>query len=105
VVQLDNGSMQKITNQNKAQQVKGKKISHLAEAVAFQYAERSPRGNAPAPMSACNIADQSRLATSRIDLMLFCDAAIKIRLCLRQKGTKGANFGLYGMAALRGFTW
>jgi len=59
------GSRQKITNQNKAQQVKGKKISHLAEAVAFQYAERSPRGNAPAPMSARNIADQSRTCGQR----------------------------------------
>jgi hypothetical protein len=60
VVQLDNGSKQKNTDQNKAQQVKDKKISHLAEAGAFQYAERSPRENAPASMSACNIADQSR---------------------------------------------
>jgi hypothetical protein len=45
-VQLSNGSRQKIqqesSNQNKARQVKGKKISHIAEGVAHQYVERSP---------------------------------------------------------------
>src|SRR5258708_33702310 len=64
VVQLYNGSRQKIerksSNQNKAGKVKGKKISHIAEGIAHQYVEGSSRGNAPALMSACNTADQKQ---------------------------------------------
>jgi hypothetical protein len=47
VVQLSNGSAPKIeqgsSNRNKVKQVKGKKISHLAESAAHQYVERSSR--------------------------------------------------------------
>jgi hypothetical protein len=50
-VQLSNGSRQKIraksSNQNKAQQVKGKKIPHIAESVTRQLVERSSHGNLP----------------------------------------------------------
>jgi len=50
-VQLSNGSRQKIrpksSNQNKAQQVKGKKIPHIAESVTRQLVERSSRVNLP----------------------------------------------------------
>jgi len=41
-----NGALlkQKSSNRNKVQQVKSKKISHVAEGVAHQYVERSSRG-------------------------------------------------------------
>jgi len=39
---------QQSSNQNKARQVKGKKIPYIAEGVAHQHVERSSRGSAPA---------------------------------------------------------
>ena len=64
--------------------VKGTKILHNTEGVAHQYVERPSRGKAPALMSACNAADQSRICDQRNGPHAhFCSAAGKMRLCLR----------------------
>src|SRR5260370_40088560 len=55
----------KSSNQNKAGQVKGKKISPIAEGVAHQYVEGPSRGKAPALMSACKTADDNKNSDQR----------------------------------------
>jgi len=61
---------QQSSNQ-KARQVKGKKIPYIAESVAHQHVERSSRGSAPALVSACNTVDQSRSCDQRNRRMLI----------------------------------